>query len=200
MRVVCSDFLGHFSPMTKDSRVLTVSWHRAVMSWSNKLFFVLFLFYPMWANAALTMFDCRDLGDGMRVVREEYIVHCDGVVYTFHCVAAASMLLVVVVIPVVVMWKMIHVSKQEDDEDDDEDDRERSERDYLARRITEQLAVPKRKVEDLIKDLTDHSSYSFLAQGFRPACAYWCVPALRMQLQPVFHCSSLSTLDPGSGR
>ena len=26
------------------------------------------------------------------------------------------------------------------------------------------------------------------------------LPTLRMQLQPVFHCSSLNALDPGSGR
>ena len=26
------------------------------------------------------------------------------------------------------------------------------------------------------------------------------IPTLRMQLQPVFHCSSLNALDPGSGR
>ena len=40
------------------------------------------------------------------------------------------------------------------------------------------------------------STYPMMEDAIRRAVC----PTLRMQLQPVFHCSSLNALDPGSGR
>ena len=51
-----------------------------------------------------------------------------------------------------------------------------------------------------LKQTIHHHAKLLSLMPSRNEWTYKLLSTLRMQLQPVFHCSSLSTLDPGSGR
>ena len=130
------------------------------------LFAVLFFVYPGVSNRAFAIFDCRQLGADLRVLREDYSVRCGNDAHmTFTLLAAAVAVFFSAGVPVALIAVMLRQARARDAVTDA--DR------FVARRVAEELQLDDRAAIDVIQDVNMGKEYSFLVSAYHPRYFFW---------------------------
>ena len=132
----------------------------------GNLFVVVFFIYPGVSNRAFALFNCRRLMADLRVLHEDYSVHCDTVAHLFFQTLAAAVALFfsagVPVALIVVMLKRARAHNAVTDADR-----------FVARRLAEELELDDRVAIDAIRDVSMGKEYSFLVSAYQPRYFFW---------------------------
>ena len=131
------------------------------------IFVVIFLVYPGVCNQAFSMFNCRELDRGARVLLLDYSIECNTATHmSFQAVAVVVVAVFAFGTPVYLIALMIR-RMQEYQTGIDSADR------FVARRVADELHIDDVAATDAIRDVSTGREYSFLVNAFKPRHYYW---------------------------
>lgn len=121
-------------------------------------FVVVFLCYPGACNQAFSMFNCRDLDNGISVLIKDYSISCSTSKHgMFRLIAGAYVGIVSFGIPI--YMGILMMRRMREYADTSASDR------FVARRVADELKIADDAAADAIRDVSTGREYSFLVSA-----------------------------------
>jgi hypothetical protein len=130
------------------------------------IFFIIFVLYPGICNEAFSIFNCRRLDGGIRVLESDYRISCNDDNHTYYQFVS-SVVIVTFSVGMPCSLVVMMLRRIEDYGSGTDSDR------FVARRVADEMKIEDTEAADAIRDVNTGREYSFLVNSFKPRYYFW---------------------------